>query len=64
MFGSKANGVKKRRAPLPEEIYPDLAKRSTSLVNESQDDSVLTSTERMPKALPLGQPVSILKVNI
>jgi hypothetical protein len=56
MFVNKASGLKKRRAPLP----PDLAKETSSLVNESYADSGTTSAERLPVALPLTEPVRTL----
>lgn len=63
MSVSKANGVKKRRAPLPpEEIYrsPLRPEETSNLVDESLCDTGATSTERMPRTLPLGEPVRTL----
>lgn len=56
MSANKANNVKKRRAPLPEEIYPDLVKDTSDLVN----DTGSTSNERLRRTLPLGEPVRTL----
>ena len=56
MSASRVNNVKKRRAPLPEEIYPDLADETSDLVSDSSS----TSSERLPRTLPLGEPVRTL----
>ena len=60
MSVSKGSGNKKRRAPLPEEIYPSLVKEASNLVNDSPDDGGTTSTERMPRILPPEEPVRTL----
>ena len=57
MSANEANNGKKRKAPLPEEIYPDLAAKETS---DLVSDTGSTSTERLPRTLPLGEPVRTL----
>ena len=60
MFVNKASGVKKRRAPVPEEVYPNLVRDFSNLVNENCDDSGAASAERLPMTLPLAEPVRTL----
>lgn len=53
---------KKRRAPLPEEIFPNLEPRKVLKPEEDkpQEDRGVPSNLTLPKALPLGEPVRTL----
>lgn len=53
---------KKRRAPLPQEIFPNLEPRKVLKPQEDkpQEDRGVPSNLTLPKALPLGEPVRTL----
>lgn len=56
-------GYKKRRAPLPEEVYPNLANRASIVLDGSREPTI-TSNEGQPRILPLGEPVSLFQLII